>query len=520
MRVEERVAYINGEVHTFDAGETVAQAFAVSGDELLAVGTNGYVRSKAGAGARVVDLQGAVVVPGLMDAHVHLVDYGLMLQTTADLVGCQSVEEVLSRLRTHAEKRGKGHNGGGDGRWILGHGFDHELFSSRSFPTREDLDKVSCEHPVVATRICGHAAVGNTRAVERIASQIPEAARQSGLVTEDAVEAMLAGVPAPGAAEIDEAIMEAGRLAASMGLTTVHCIVSGLDQLDRLYALHDRKELPLRFYVQVPYSLLDNMRERGLKTGSGDAWLTIGALKIFSDGSFGARTAALREDYSDAPGNRGELLIELTELTDMVKHAQALGFQTATHAIGDRAVETVVTAIETACAHQPNRLRHRVEHASQMTERAMVKMAHLAIPVSVQPQFVLTDFWTPQRVGPRRYRWSYPFRTMLKNGVRLAMSSDCWVERLDPYELMYRAWVRDTASQSESLTPAETLRAYSRGSAFAAHQEEDRGSLEEGKLADAVVYPRSPFSLPPDELLKLRPSLVLVAGQIAFSAAG
>lgn len=502
--------YVNAEVFTFDERHTTARAFAVRGDHILAVGGRDYVLERAGSGAEIVDLEGCSVIPGFIDSHVHLIDYGLMLLNTADLVGCTGVGEVQDRLRAQLRKMEAAD--APDGHWIFGHGFDQERFEGAKWPTREDLDKVSTERPIAISRICGHAVIGNTRAFELCERQIPHQARQTGLVTEDDAGALTAGAPEPSDAEIDRAIGLAGDIAASLGITSVHCLLANLKHLDRLYAVHDKKELPVRFYAMFPYSRLEDIVRRGLRTGSGDDWLTIGAAKIFSDGSTGARTAAMHEDYADDPGNQGLLLIDQPELTDMVKHAQSHHFQCAIHAIGDRAVDVTVGAIEAALARQVNHLRHRVEHASQMTERAMVKMAHHAIPVALQPQFVQSDFWTRDRVGPERYKWAYPFRRMMKAGVPCAMSSDCYVERLDPYELIHRAWLRDEHSRDEALLPFDVIRAYTAGSAWAGHQEESRGTIEEGKLADVVVFPESPFELQMDDILQLRPELVLVGG--------
>lgn len=504
--------YLNGHIHTFTREDALATAFAVNSDYIIAVGPERYVRNMAGDFATAIDLEGAHVVPGFVDAHVHLIDYGLMLQTTADLVGCRSVAEMRGRLRAQMKKMDSLPGSDPEG-WVFGHGFDQELFEGHAFPAREDLDEVSRERPVVVTRICGHAAVGNSRALESCTRELPEQSRSTGLVTEDDISLLTAAAPEPTDAQIDTAIRLTGKMAVDLGLTGVHCLISDLRQLDRLHEMHDRKELPIRFHVNFPYSHVDTLAARGLKTGSGDAWLSVGAAKIFIDGAMGPRTAAMHEPFSDDPGNTGMLLIEQPELTDMMKHAQSHGFQTATHAIGDRAVDVAVGAIEAAIAHQSNRLRHRIEHASQMTQRALVKMAHYSIPAAVQPQFVQTDFWTRERVGEARYRWSYPFRTMLNTGVPLAMSSDCYVERLDPYELLYRAWKRDEHSQNESLTPYQTIQAYTSGSAFAGHQEHDRGTIDEGKLADVVVFPESPFDLSQEDILQLRPEFVLVAGR-------
>lgn len=506
-----RVAYLNAKVYTFDKSGSSATAFGISEGRFEAVGPDSYVLDRMGSGSKVVDLGGAPVIPGLVDAHVHLIDYGLMMQTTADLVGCRSVAEVQERLRKHQELY---QPSAANGRWLMGHGFDQELFDNPVFPTRQDLDAVSTVVPVAISRICGHASVGNSVALSLADGPLPEAGRATGLVTEDDCGLLYSKTPEPTAAEIDRAIMEAGNTAAGMGLTGVHCLISDLAHLDRLNALHKEHKLPLRFRAQIPYRTMEKLAGEGLATGSGDEWLSIGSAKIFVDGSFGARTAAMIDDYADDPGNTGDLLIELAELAEMVKRAQALGFQTAVHAIGDRAVETTVSAIEAALGGGSNRLRHRVEHASQMTEGSLRRMALYNIPAAVQPQFVQTDFWTNKRVGPERYRWSYPFRTMLSTGVPLAMSSDCYVERLDPYELIYRALVRDADSRTESLTPEQTVLCYTMGSAYAGMSEDNCGSIEEGKLADCVALDTDIFHCEPDEILNARPVMTIIGGSL------
>lgn len=511
MKNSRPTVYFNAQVFTSSPSPSSAQAFAVQDGKFIAVGTNRYVEETVGQAAEYIDLGRATVTPGFIDCHVHLIDYGIMMQNSSDLAGCRSLEELQVRLRAHLEDFGQQN----PDQWILGHGFDQELFDPPVFPTRQDLDKVSVDRPIVIKRICGHAAIGNTRAFELCKGTLKrEEGRQTGLVTEDDLVVLLQAAPKPSIAMVDQAIELAGGLAASLGITGVHCLLGDISHLDRLLALEAEGRLPIRFLAQVPYEQMDEAAAMGYYTGCRESqWLEVGAAKIFADGSTGARTSALREDYADDPGNRGLLLIDQPQLTDMIKHAQSHGFQTATHAIGDHAVEVTVNAIEAACAHQPNLMRHRVEHASQMSEKALSKMTRLKIPVAVQPQFILTDFWTRQRVGPERYRWAYPFKTMLEADVPIGMSSDCYVERLDPYELIYRAWVRDEYSQPEALTPRETIRAYTMGSAWAGHQEGWTGSIEEGKVADAVIFREPLFDLSPESILTLRPERVLIGGR-------
>ena len=492
--------YTNGRVYTFDSRDSVVEAFAMQDHRFIAVGTNDEILAMAG---RKIDLQGATVVPGFIDAHVHLIDYGLMLQMTVDLVGCVSLAEMLDRLKRHARESGA--------EWLFGHGFDQELFGTGTFPTREDLDTVVKDRPLIVSRICGHAVIGNSPAVE-LSQGLTEESRRSGMVTEDDIAKLTYLAPEPSDADIDQAILTAGGMAANLGITGVHCLLNDMRQFDRLKALNDDGLLPIRFTAQLPFSQLDEVVRRGLRTGDGDDWLRIGAMKVFADGSLGARTAAMIDEYSDDPGNHGLLLLDHPELTEMIRKAESHGFQCAIHAIGDKAVEVVVNSIEAAIGREGNKLRHRIEHASQMTATAVQKMSELGIAAAIQPQFVLTDFWTIQRVGPERYALSYPLKSMLSAGIHCAMSSDCWVERLDPYELIYRAWVRDAASQNECLSPVETIRAYTAGSAYAGHAEKSQGSIESGKLADFIIFDKPLFDLSPDEILKVRPRQVVISG--------
>jgi hypothetical protein len=243
--------------------------------------------------------------------------------------------------------------------------------------------------------------------------------------------------------------------------------------------------------------------------------LRIGSVKIFADGSMGARTAALAEDFADDPGNRGILMHSDEEMAEMVRKVHLASWQAAIHAIGDRAVEQAVGAIEAVLAEtgESNLVRrHRIEHASILSQELVERMARLHIVVVVQPQFIITDFWTIERVGPERYRWAYPFRTMMEAGIPMALGSDCPVERLDPFELISRAVVRDSYSAEERLSAEEVIRLYALGGAYAAFEEAERGSIAPGKLADMAVLDCDIFSIPADEIAGCKAELVLVNG--------
>lgn len=499
----------NGRIFTLDPVRPWASAAAVAGDRVLATGGLDEIAAYQGPKSEVIDLMGKTVIPGLTDSHIHLVLYGLDKLFRADLGGCRSIGEMQDRLRAFDADRSP--------EWIIGCGFDHEILAEKRFPTRQELDEVSREKPVIVVRLCGHAIVVNSRAIELgDADKLPESGRTTGLLTEDDQYPVFDHAPSPTIEQRTEAILFAAEKARATGITAIHCLIGGMDDLNILHRLHDENKLPIRFYVQVPYSIFPQLAADGLRTGDGDDMLRIGSVKMFEDGSMGAWTAGMREPFCDRPDTSGLLMHTQEELTEMVRKVHNAGWQAAVHAIGDLAVETTVNAFETVLTEtgEDNRVRrHRVEHASILAEDLVERMARLHILAAVQPQFVVTDFWTIGRVGPERYRWSYPFRTLMEAGVPTSLGSDCPVERLDAFELIYRAVTRDAQSQPECLTVEETVRLYALGGAYASFEENTRGSIEPGKLADMVVLDTDIFSAPPPDILECRPTLVVLGGK-------
>jgi len=500
----------NGRFFTLSAAAPRVSALAISGGRIIAIGGDGEVAAFRAPQTEEIDLGGRVVIPGLTDSHIHLILYGVSALVWCDLAGSRSIDEIVRRLRAHAPSRSC--------EWILGRGFDQEILAERRFPTREDLDLVSRERPVLVSRLCGHACVANSRAIELAGpGRLPESGRESGLLTEDDMDPLWEKIPDPTPDQRIEAALFAAEQARAAGITAVHCLIGSMDDLTALRQLHADDRLLIRFYVQVPYSIFPSLAEEGLKTGDGDDMLRIGSVKMFADGSMGARTAALKQDYSDGPGNRGILLHSQQELTEMVRKVHRAGWQAAIHAIGDLAVGTAVNAIETVLAETEESnvsRRHRIEHASILSAELIAKMARLKIVAAVQPQFIITDFWTAERVGPERCRWAYPFRTMMQAGVPMALGSDCPVESLDAFQLIHRAVTRDERSPQERLTVEETIQLYAVGGAHASFEEASRGTLEPGKLADMVVLDADIFGIPPSDILSCRPYLVLVSGRV------
>ena len=493
----------NGRFFTLLPERPWTNAIAIKDGRILALGDEALRLD-----GPVKDLGGRTAVPGFTDSHIHLIYYGHSKLRWADLGGCRSIGEIQNRLREHAEQK--------PSEWILGIGFDHEILAERRFPTRQDLDEVSRDTPIFIVRLCGHATVANSKAIELAGSEkLPASGRESGLFTENDPGPIWEKIPDTTFEETVEATLFAANQARATGITCVHCLINDMDALEAIRHLRDTGKLPIRFYVQVSYDMFTRLKDEGLKTGMGDGLMRIGSAKIFTDGSMGAKTAAMNEDFADDPGNRGILLHTDEQLAEMVRNVHLAGWQAAIHAIGDRAVGQAVDAIEAALKETGESnltRRHRIEHASILSQGLVDRMARLNILAAVQPQFIITDFWTINRVGPERYRWAYPFKTMMKKGIPMSLGSDCPVERLDAFELIYRAVTRDEHSPNERLSVEDVIRLYSLGGAYASFQESDRGSLEPGKLADIVVLDRDIFSIPSSEIIACRAEQVFVGG--------
>ncbi|HIE52588.1 MAG TPA: amidohydrolase [Armatimonadetes bacterium] len=484
-----------------------AEALALRGGRVMAVGSNRKVLSLAGPQTKCYDLGGRTILPGFTDAHVHLVAYGLSLMRQADLTGCTSLEELLDHLRQHQRE---GRLAGGV--WLLGRGFDQERLRERRFPTRTDLDRAFPSTPVLLTRICGHACVANSRALE-----LAGVDSEDGLLREGQTAPLWAAVPPPTLEEAQEGARRAVQEALAAGLTAAHVLVDSAVQVRTVLSLRAAGEWPLRTLLLLPFGWLEALQKLGLTAGFGDEFVRLGPLKVFADGSLGARTAALEEDYSDAPGERGQLLHDLEELRALAREAAAAGFSVAVHAIGDRANRVAIEALR-ALEAPAGPFPLRLEHASLLSEELVNRLAEANLLLVVQPQFIKSDFWTRQRVGPVRFRWAYPLKTLLQQGVRLAGGSDCPVERLSPLEGISRAVTRDGQMPEENLTVEEALRLFTVGGAEAEGAEEWRGRLGPGYVADFVVLAADPRQVPPERLPELSVESVWIAGQEWWAA--
>jgi len=519
------LALINGNIITINPSRPQAQAVAIKNSRIIKVGENAEIESLIKKNTKVIDLNGKTVIPGLIDTHSHMAGFGKTL-TEISLRGVQSIKEMQQKLKKRVEKTE-------EEEWILGRGWDQDRLKEKRYPTRWDLDKVSPNNPVVLTRVCGHVCAVNSRTLEKAGitaettpppggeiDKDPKTGEPTGILCENAMDLVHNVKP-----ELSEhQLMKACRLACwkavEAGLTSVHWIISSPAEIRVIQKLRAKGRLPLRVYLLIPVGLLDHLIGLGVFTGFGDEVMRIGGVKIFADGSLGARTAALHASYSDDPSTRGMMLYREEKLEELIMKAHKAGLQLAIHAIGDRAVDVVLTALEKTLKEIPREdHRHRIEHASVLSKTLIRRMKKLGVIASVQPHFVVSDFWVADRLGPKRARWTYPFKTLIEEGVPTVGGSDCPVEPIRPL-LGIQATVLRKSSPEEQISVDEALHMYTTDAAFASFEADAKGSIEVGKLADLVVLSRDPRRVPPDEIEDIVVEMTFVGGRMVHGNGG
>lgn len=431
------VAILNANVITLNSRQPKAEAIAIIDSKILAIGSNKEIYGYISDRTRVIDANGKTVVPGFVDCHVHMTKFGQYLQML-DLRNVRSIDEVKREIRKYAEEN--------PGRsWILGGQWDHEKFSEKRYPTRWDLDEAVSDKPVFLVRVCGHIGVANTKALEiagigketcvngGIIDREVESGEPSGVLRENALSLVWRVIPKPSMIELQEACIQACQKAVENGLTMVHWIVDSADEILIIQKLYNEGKIPLRVYLGIPVELLNELVKLGLTTGFGNDMVRLGFVKIFADGSLGGHTAALKQPYADRPEISGMLIYTQRKLNRLIMKAHEACLQVAVHAIGDKAIESSLKAFSNALKEFPRfGHRHRIEHCSVLNPMLIKRMKKLGLIASIQPHFVVSDFWVLDRVGCERTRWVYPFKTLMDEGVIIASGSDCPVEPVNP----------------------------------------------------------------------------------------
>lgn len=492
----------NGTIH----GRRNLDAVAIAGDRILAVGRGEELLAYAGENALRIDLKGRAVLPGFIDAHVHLMHTGLVESGWRIDLANRSRDEVVAALRDAARSRGVGE-------WVVGSGWDESDWKDRRYLVREELDRVTTAIPVLAVRKDGHLLTANARALDVLPESAPErwVDREAGHLREAAAIEMLDRV-VPDRATSAEALSAAARLCHRLGVTSVHTM-SRLRHVPALMA--GRSERRLRVTICPEVASLDRLEAVGLETGFGDPWLRFGGVKIFADGSIGARNAAVSEPFRG--GETGELNHEDAVLASMIRAAEDAGWQTVIHAIGDRAIGQVLDAHE-AVGTDPA-LRHRIEHFELPREAQLDRAVRLGLCISMQPNFI--GNWSgPEslyvdRLGEERDRASNPLRRVVDGGLPLAFGSDGM-----PVSPLYGLHSAVNAPYPDQrLTVEEAIACYTAGGAWFGFEEAVKGKIEPGMLADLVVLDDDP-PLEPERIVERTVEMTFVGGERVYEREG
>lgn len=514
-------AFLNGHIYISFCPKKETGGLLVAEGRVLSAGREDQVKDLAERlGAEVIDLKGRTLLPGFIDSHAHLDEVGLSLRSL-DLRGTKSLEELKGKLDTFARND--------ESPWILGYGWDQELFEGHRWPTRYDLDAVEKKRPVMLSRVCLHAAVINTPALKEsgLDPSSPNVLKgkdgsPSGVIVEEALNIAKEKFRRSLTIEDWKGYLRAGAFhAASHGVTTLGFVSCGARELAALIELEEELPLRVRVYLNPERDVLKALKNLGIRRGFGSDLLKIQGIKILADGSLGARTARLSSPYEDDPETFGQYNVKRDELLSLAAEANEAKLQLAIHGIGDATIDMILDAYE---ALGPSDLRHRIEHASLSRPDQIERMARTGIAVTVQPRFVLTDWWLPERVGHQRAKWIYPFRSIMKAEVPVGFGTDSPVEPIDPFETLYAAVTRGKfeahsvyeISKEEALTVEESLYCYTFGSAYVMGEEKLLGSLEEGKIADFVVVEDDPLTVDERNLRTIKTAETRLSGRRVF----
>lgn len=530
----------NGRIYTLDPGDRVVDTLVVRAGRVAFAGRRADVNHPAGEPE--IDLGGRAVLPGLVDAHGHLM-YLARLRLALDVAGIASEAASAERVAARALSAPAGE-------WITGRGWDQNRWPGARFPTRESLDRVAPHHPVALVRVDGHA-IWVSSAALRIAGvdrHTPDPAggrlerdahgEPTGVLVDAAQDLVRRVEPRPSPAQLDDAVRAAVADCLAVGLTGVHEMGADLDALAAYRRLAAAGAFPFRNHVALrgaDAAAWQAALDEG-PAGGGDGRLVVGAVKLMADGALGSRGAALHAPYCDDPANRGLLLLPIDELEARARAAAQRGFQVCVHAIGDRANTLVLDALEAVLRGRPSvaggRLaavagadpRHRVEHAQILADPDIPRFRALGVLPSMQPTHCTSDMpWAGTRLGAERLPGAYAWRSLLRTGTVIAGGSDFPVELPNPFHGIHAAVTRrprtgpDPGWQPEQrMTRAEAVRAFTAWNAYAAHQETELGTLEPGKWADLVVCSADVFTCPEAEIAAIEPVLTLVAGEIVL----
>lgn len=522
---------VNGKIRLMDAKNSTVAAIAVKGNSIVAIGTTAQIRRLAGRTTKVIDLKAKTIIPGFNDAHVHFSETGAQL-SSVDLRDAKTPQQFVERIKAFAAKLPKG-------RWILGGKWDHENWTPNDLPTAAMIDSVTPDNPVFIDRLDGHMALANSLAMQfakvdkntkdvaggeivRNADGIP-----TGVFKDAAMNYFTPAIPAPSWEQRLESAQAATDHAASLGVTSVQDMSAGTD-VGVYQELLRRGTLKTRVYGCSPLGDYQRWEKTGVRAAFGDAMLRVGCLKGYADGSLGSTTAWFFTPYLDAPSSVGLASDEIPKTPELVLAADKAGLQVNIHAIGDRANDEILDIFaKTERANGVKDRRFRIEHAQHLRQEDIKRFGGQKVVASMQPFHIIDDGrWAWKRLDENRLKGTYAFRTLLDSGGVLAFGSDSPVAPLNPLWGVYAAVTRRTLDDKnpngwvpeQKITIAETVRAFTWGSAYAEFQDKVKGTLEVGKLADFIVLSEDIFTIDPVKIQDVKVLMTFVDGKMVYEA--
>jgi predicted amidohydrolase YtcJ len=523
----------NAKIWTVDKAHPQADALAIVGERIVAVGSATDMDAWHGPQTKIIDAQGKLLLPGFNDSHVHFVDGGDHLQQV-QLKDAASAREFAQRIIDRAKKTPKGE-------WVTGGDWDEQKWSPALLPTKELVDADTPDTPVWVNRYDGHESLANsvTLRLAKIDAKTPDPpggqivrdahGNPTGVLRDSAQDLVFKVMPPMSRAHRMRAIHQALEHAASVGVTSVQDMNPAYDDVKAYSELAERGELTVRIYAAPMETEWKDQAKLGIRRAFGTPMLRMGAVKGYADGSLGSETAYFFDAYTDDPKSHGLLSDEMHPPAAMqarLKSADAAGLQLCIHAIGDRAISMTLDIFEQVeKANGKRERRWRIEHSQHMAAKDFARYARLGVIASVQPYHAIDDGrWTEKRIGPDRIKRTYAFRTFLDNGVRLAFGTDWSVAPLSPMWSIYAAVTRATLDgknpdgwiPEQKLSVAEAVEAYTLGSAFAEFQEKEKGTLTPGKLADFVVLSDDIFRIPPAQIKNVKVEATYLGGKLVY----
>ncbi|WP_423998238.1 amidohydrolase [Maribacter sp. IgM3_T14_3] len=523
MKEKVDLVIVNAKVYTVDDSFSEAQAFAVQDGKFIAVGTTDEIRDKY-TSDQLIDADGRAITPGLIDAHCHFYGLGLT-QQIVDLVGTTSFEEVLERVRAFHTANPKS--------FVRGRGWDQNDWEVKEFPTKAQLDTIFPDIPVALERVDGHAYLVNQKALDMAGidwstkvegGEIVKKWENgysgiTGILVDNPMSLIDSIMPAPSLDDKIRALKDAERISLNHGLTTVND--AGLDRstIELIDSLQQAGELSIRIYAMVSNNKedVDYFINKGpIKTDR----LNVRSVKVYGDGALGSRGAALKEEYSDLPGHFGAMITPVADIEALAKKLANSEYQMNTHAIGDSANIAVLRAYKNVLQGKSDR-RWKIEHAQVLTEGDFDYFEDGIIP-SVQPTHATSDmYWAEDRLGDR-VKGAYAYKTLLKKAGTIALGTDFPVEDVSPFLTFYAAVARQDTSgypkggfqMEEALSREETLKGMTIWAAYSNFEENEKGSIEPGKVADFVIYDKDMMTVPVEEIPTIRAEQTFVNGVV------